>query len=335
MIAIHNSGQWSFRPEWVSYCENNNVAYKLVNAYDSNIIDQLKDCTAFMFHFHHTIIKDYLFAQQLLFSLQQKGLKVFPDFNTAWHFDDKLGQKYLLESIGARIPKTSVFYERKDALTFIEETKFPLVFKLRGGAGSNNVALLKTKEEAITFINKAFNKGFSNYNKRGDLKDEWKRWKQKKSSNIDLLKSIRRLVFSTKFAKMVGNESGYFMVQEFVPENKADIRVVTIGDKAFAIKRLVRDNDFRASGSGKIIYDKSEIPQSCVDYAFEISKKLGTQCCAYDFVFDHQNQPIIVEINYGFAHRSYNDCPGYYLQSGEFIEKSIDPCGWMVELVRK
>ena len=26
------------------------------------------------------------------------GIKVFPDSNTAWHFDDKVGQKYLLEA---------------------------------------------------------------------------------------------------------------------------------------------------------------------------------------------------------------------------------------------
>jgi glutathione synthase/RimK-type ligase-like ATP-grasp enzyme len=334
MIAIHNSGQWSFRSEWVAYCESNNIAYKLVNAYDSDIIDQLQDCTAFMFHFHHTIPSDYVFAQQLLFSLEQTGLKVFPDFNTAWHFDDKLGQKYLLERVGARMPKTDVFYDKKCALEFLHKTSLPKVFKLRGGAGSNNVSLIKTLDQGIKLINKAFGSGFENYNRLSDLKEVLSKWKDKSTSTFELLKSVRRFFVGTNFSKTAGYERSYFMVQEFIANNDHDIRVVTIGNKAFAIKRMVRKNDFRASGSGSIVYDKDQIPMSCVSYAFEISKKLSLQCCAYDFVFDDVKNPLIVEINYGFAHRSYNDCEGYWLEDGTYINDKINPCGWMIDLVK-
>ena len=36
---------------------------------------------------------------------------------------------------------------------------------------------------------------------------------------------------------------------------------------------MVRDGDFRASGSGKIIYNKDEIPLECINIAFKTSKK--------------------------------------------------------------
>jgi glutathione synthase/RimK-type ligase-like ATP-grasp enzyme len=334
MIAIHNSGQWSFRPEWVDYCDKNGIPYKLVNAYDSNIIEQLQDCTAFMFHFHHTIPSDYIFAQQLLFSLEQTGLKVFPDFNTAWHFDDKLGQKYLLERIGAKMPKTEVFYDKESAMEFINTTTLPLVFKLRGGAGSNNVSLIRTLDQGIKLINKAFGSGFDNYNRIGDFNEVLTKWKKNSTSTYELLKSIRRIFVGTEFSKTAGKERSYFIVQEFIANNDHDIRIVVIGDKAFAIKRLVRKNDFRASGSGSIIYDKNQIPRACISYSFEISKKLGLQCCAYDFVFDEDNTPLIVEINYGFAHRSYDGCDGYWLDDFSYINEKINPCGWMVDLVK-
>ena len=60
----------------------------------------------------------------------------------------------------------------------------------------------------------------------------------------------------------------------FIPQNDFDIRVIVTGNKAIAIKRMNRKNDFRASGSGYILYDKNEIDIRCVKIAFEVNKKL-------------------------------------------------------------
>ncbi len=157
MIAIHKSIS-GFHPRWAEYCVQNNISHKIVDCYENDIVEQLKDCDALMWHFHQNNPKDILFAKQLLVSIQQTGKKVFPDFNTMWHFDDKLGQKYLLEAVGAPLVPTYIYYTKADALNWIEQTSFPKVFKLRGGGGSANVQLVKTKNEAIKIINKAFGK---------------------------------------------------------------------------------------------------------------------------------------------------------------------------------
>ena len=96
----------------------------------------MDDCDALMWHHFQTNPKAILFAKQLLFALEQSGKKVFPDFRTGWHFDDKLGQKYLLEAIDAPLVPSYVFYDKKEALEWVQKTDFPKVFKLRGGAGS-------------------------------------------------------------------------------------------------------------------------------------------------------------------------------------------------------
>src|SRR5690606_22854792 len=98
--AIHHR-KGSFSDRWIEYCENNNVSYKIVNCYDSDIIEQVKGFDVVMWHYHHAHPKDILTAKRILFALEHSGIKVFPDFNTAWHFDDKVAQKYLLEAIGA------------------------------------------------------------------------------------------------------------------------------------------------------------------------------------------------------------------------------------------
>ena len=73
-IAIHNSPH-SFSDKWISYCEKNKIDYKIVNAYDSDIINHLSDCDAFMWHHAHYDYRDCLFAKQLIFTLNFIGEK--------------------------------------------------------------------------------------------------------------------------------------------------------------------------------------------------------------------------------------------------------------------
>ena len=156
-IAIHKR-EGSFSDRWINYCKKNDIPYKIVNAYKSNIIEQVSDCSALMWHHHHGLYKDTLYAKQLSFSLQQAGKRVFPDFATCWHFDDKVGQKYLLEAIDVPFIPTYIFYTKEEALKWIDKATFPKVFKLRRGAGSSNVKLLRTKKLAVKFAKRAFGK---------------------------------------------------------------------------------------------------------------------------------------------------------------------------------
>lgn len=328
-IAIHNTG---FGKRWIKYCQKNKIDYKIVNAYDDDIISQLEDCDAFMWHFHHLSYKDALFAKQLLFSIQQSGKKVFPDFNSAWHFDDKVGQKYLLESIKAPFIPSYVFYTKQDALKWIEQASFPKVFKLRGGAGASNVKLVHTKREAKKIVKKAFGKGFKQSDSISDFKERWRKYKSGQSNFKDLVKGFVRIFIKDEYSKMHLPEKGYVYFQEFIPDNKFDIRVVVVGDKAFALKRMTRKNDFRASGSGNIIYDKNQIDERCIKTSFEVNEKIKSQSIAFDYVFDKDNNPLIVEISYGYSAPAYDICEGYWTRDLQWHEGThFDFCGWMVE----
>lgn len=154
-IGIHNN-PGSASDKWIKYCKQNEISYKLVNCYSSDIIDQLSDCYVLMWHHHHTSFKEKLFAEKLLFSIEHAGKKVFPDFNTSWHFDDKIGQKYLLETINAPLVPAHVFYDKKLARRWAKTTSFPKVFKLRGGAGSSNVRLVNDYHHAKKLITESF-----------------------------------------------------------------------------------------------------------------------------------------------------------------------------------
>ena len=333
-LGIHHS-QGSFSEKWIPYCEANDISFKIVDCYRTDIIDQLGDCDALMWHFNHKSPKASKFARQLLYSVQASGKQVFPDFNTVWHFDDKVGQKYLLEAIMAPLPKSYVFYSRAEARRWVNLAGFPKVFKLRNGAGSDNVRKVDSRKEANKLVRRAFGRGFSQYEALANLRERLRKYRQGKTTLMDVLKGIIRLGHTTEYARVTGNERGYIYFQDFIPGNDSDIRVIVIGDKAFAIKRLVRANDFRASGSGSILYEKDHFTDETIKLAFSISESLQTQCMAYDFVFT-EGKPLVVEISYGFAMHGYDDCTGYWNRDLIWHEGKFNPYGWMVEdLIKK
>lgn len=334
-IAIHHR-KGSFSDRWIEYLKKNTIDYKIVDVYQNDIIQQLEGCDAFIWHHSHSKPKDILFAKQLLFSLKQSGLKVFPDFNTGWHFDDKVGQKYLLEAIDAPIVGTHVFYSKEDALLWVEQTNFPKVFKLRGGAGSANVKLAKTRSEVTRLIHKAFSKGFRQYEPWSNLKERWRKFKNGQTNLYDIFKGLVRFYKEPEFSKTIGYERGYIYFQDFIPSNNFDIRVIVIGNRAFALKRMVRKGDFRASGSGEMKFEKDEFDEKCIGISFETSQKLNAQCLAYDFVFGINGDPLIVEISYGFAVEAYDKCPGYWDEQLYWHKGRFNPQEWMMEdLIKK
>lgn len=330
-IAIHHR-PGSFSERWIDYCKENKIDYKLVNAYDSDIVKQVDDCDAFMWHHHHADYKDALFAKQLLYSLQLAGKKVFPDFATGWHFDDKVGQKYLFEAIGAPLVPSYVFYTKKEALRWADKTTFPKVFKLRGGAGASNVKLARTRQDTVRLIDKAFGKGFSQFDRWGYLKERFHKWRAGKGSFVGVFKGVARLGIPTEFAKFHAPEKGYVYFQEFIPNDGFDIRVLVVGKYAVALQRNVRKGDFRASGSGNLVFPNGNMDKQYIRLAFEISVKMNSQSMAIDLIKDKNGEIYVVEVSYGFPMLNFLDkSSGFWTSDLVYHEEKFVPQYWILE----
>ncbi|WP_143306084.1 ATP-grasp domain-containing protein [Chitinophaga vietnamensis] len=331
-LGIHHT-PGSFSERWIAYCEANGVAYTKVDCYRSDILQQLTDCDALLWHWHHADPKAILFARQLIYSLEAAGKKVFPDSRTCWHFDDKVGQKYLAEALGAPLVPSFVFYDRREALQWIDTATFPKVFKLRGGAGSSNVKLVRSAAAARKLARKAFGRGFAAHDRFNRFKDAVWRLKRDKSAAavLGLFKGIGRILMPTAYEKMHGREKGYLYFQEFMKANDYDTRIIAINGKAFAIRRYNREGDFRASGSGLIKYEKELFDERCLRITFDLAAKLQSQCLALDFIYNEQQEPLIVEMSYGFAIKVYDACPGYWDTDLHWHEGPFVPQHFMLE----
>lgn len=330
-IAIHaRSG--SFSDRWIEYCQRKSIPYKTVDCHSSNIIEELADCSFLMWNWSQTYAEDMLIARGLIRAVELMGIRVFPNSETCWHFDDKVSQKYLMEALGAPMVKSYVFLNQARALEWARKTEYPKVFKLRSGAGSSNVFLVNNINKAERLINKAFSTGFSAVSRWNALSERWWRFRRDKTfvSFFNVSRGIFRALVKNPALGRLPVQRNYAYFQDFIPDNDSDIRVIAIGGRAFGIKRMVREGDFRASGSGKILYDPELIPDECIRLTFDLAKKTGSQSLALDFVFSGDN-PLIVEMSYAFASHAYLSCPGYWRNDMVWVEGNFHPEDFMVD----
>ncbi|HQA98578.1 MAG TPA: hypothetical protein PLF62_11580, partial [Clostridia bacterium] len=286
----------------VAHCEQQGIPFEVLDPYRPDIITQLDRFQTLIWPIQNYVWADIMQARSILLAAVQKGLDVFPDHGTIWHFDDKIAQMYALQAIQAPIPRSWVFYLQDDCLQWLEhEARYPLVAKLRNGSGSSNVKLLKTAEQAKRYARRMFGKGFDPspsllykaYSKAQSSRD----WK----TALSRIKRIPEFLQTLSHAKKFPMEKGYCYFQEFVPNQGFDIKVAVVGKKLSYFARHIRKGDFRASGGGDFFYDHELINDSLRRTAFEVSRQFNMQCMGFDFVVDQTTgQALIVEMCYGF-----------------------------------
>jgi glutathione synthase/RimK-type ligase-like ATP-grasp enzyme len=239
------------------------------------------------------------------------GIPCYPNQATSWHYDDKVKQHFLMKAHGFPIIDSWTFYDRKAALEWAARIEDPVVFKLRGGAGSMNVVLVKTPRQAARLIRRMFG--------RGILPERFFSTGAVRFKHFNLYQELHHMGGNLyRWSKGLDTspfwetQKNYVLFQRFLPDNDCDTRITVIGNRAFAFRRMVRHADFRASGSGRIDYDMSRIDMRCVELAFKVSQQMGFQSMAYDFLMNESREPEFCEISYAYVSSAVHSCPGYW-----------------------
>lgn len=322
----------SYGGGWKAYCCGNGIRFTEVDLFDPELFKNIYGCTHLLARPDIYDPRTSKFAASILQGARFRGIKTYPNHNSFWHFDDKVAQKYLLEGIGAPLVPSYVMYSLASAIEWIQSTQYPFVFKLRKGAGSANVRLIRSPALGVKAAKRMFSKGeISTPSYFQDFAT-----KVRKTNGLaGYFVKIRRL--PKVLANRLGErsqalpEKGYFYAQKFFPGNSFDTRVVIIGNRAFAFRRFNRPNDFRASGSGEVDFDPSKIDQQMVEIAHGVSSKLGFMSMAYDFIYGTDGMPYIVEMSYSCPANTLAKCPGYWTREGGFVVGSVDPRDCIIE----
>lgn len=323
-LAIHHNSA-GFSKRWVEYCSINGIEHELIDCYDPNILRRLRDFDGLLWHWTLSESAAKIAAKEIIWSAEMMGIKVYPNSNSCSHYDNKIAQKYIFESIKAPAIPTYIMFNKSQAMQWIQQSDFPKVFKLRCGASSRNVRLVKSRREARTICHKAFGSGFDSSGAYfRDIKVKFSRVE----NLIQLLQKIKRMpkaIRNNRHYRMHSRERGYIYFQDFLPNNAFDTRITIIGDRAFAYIRNNRSGDFRASGSNDVIYDRNMIDERCIRIAFHIAKTLETQSMAFDFLFDQNGDPKIAEMSYCFVGNLVSRCEGFWDSSLRWKEKKLPP----------
>jgi glutathione synthase/RimK-type ligase-like ATP-grasp enzyme len=326
-VGILNPFRGSMKPMIGVYkqiLDFNKIPYIDLDIDDPEFWTKVKTLDLFLAKIAHTDDDIHLASEIIPIINNVLKIPCFPNYSTVWHYDDKIKQSYLLSQFGFPVAKSFIFWDKINALKWANQAEYPVVFKLKGGSGSANVLLIKSSKKAKNIIRKSFGRGIHPhyFDKRGKLK----------AFNYDIKKNLKYYIkpIYRKYIQKVNaypnyhRHKNYVYFQEFLPNNEYDTRVAIVGKRAWAFKRFVRPNDFRASGSNNYDARRDKIDMRNVKIAFDISKKLGFQSMAYDFVYDQNNNPIIVEISY-----TYGDYPefsnGYWDENLNWIDGKYIP----------
>lgn len=239
------------------------------------------------------------------------GKRIFPNWATFWHYDNKRAQAYFFATHKIPSPKTFVSYSREEACDVGSNTPLPLVSKNAGGAGSQGVRLLSNRRQVASETRRVFDKPI-------------------------LLKVLDALGIHLRFGTRALNR--YVLWQQYMPNNKRDLRITVLGkDHIFAFWRNNRKGDFRASGSGLIDYDVEDVEAEC-RYCAELCRTHDFDTMAFDIVYGDAGF-VIIEMSYAFNDKAIHDAPGHYLFNGAdhltFVRGHVWPQKLMIDYTRR
>jgi glutathione synthase/RimK-type ligase-like ATP-grasp enzyme len=302
------------------------VPYELVDCLSLGALERLRAFDILLWHFSNYDLTDMMHARSILYAGKEMGLGVFPDFPDAWHFDDKIAQAYVLHALGAPTPRWWVFYAQRELEEWLEGTvDFPVVAKLRTGSGSHNVRLLRSSSEVRLYARRMFGRGLDPspsllFKTTSNVRSS-RTWMDVKARARRIPEFLRTRSRARTFPK----ERGYVFVQEFVPNEGFDLKIVVVAGKVSFLVRRVRKNDFRASGGGDLFYERDLVPDGAIRSARETARAMGSLCVGFDYVVHRDTgEAKIVEMSYGFSHEAVLPAGGYWNEAGEWIAEPLN-----------
>ncbi|MFC1816271.1 hypothetical protein ACFL0M_10090 [Thermodesulfobacteriota bacterium] len=314
LVGLHKDQYGRFDPYLRIYehiLDYNGIKHLRLEASQPGFWEIVAKLDLIIFHWVY-IDRDQQMAETLIPIIEKEmQIKCFPNWDTSWHYNNKITQYYLLKSLDFPVIKSYIFWEKDVAEKWIDGVEFPLIFKLNRGALSQDVVLVNDRRQAKRLISRMFGKGIMPGGVPGSH-DFYSR-------RSNLYRTIRHKAWILK-KKVQGDytelwwqkEKNYILFQKFLPENPHTTRVTIIGNSAFAFNIQTVEDDFRAYDMEKIDFDRRKINIDCIKIAFKISNTLGFQCMAYDFLFNENNEPQVCEMGYTSYAMDIYKCAGYW-----------------------
>ena len=277
---------------WVKACEEyyNEVEYRVVNLTSDTWLEEIqKEPFDILFAKPGslTTLFKQLYDERIYILAYILGYKIFPSPLEIFIYENKRFLSYWLKANNISHPVTSVFYDQKEALNFLDHTRLPIVAKTNIGASGSGIQIIRTKKEALKYIKKTFLRKGSPQRTGPNLD---KGGIPERGFHYILHPSDIRKKLDIYQIKAVNLQKGFVIFQEYIPHD-FEWRVVRIGDNFFAHKKLKKGE--KASGALIKVYDNP--PLGLLDFVKGITDKYGFYSQAVD-IFESEKGYLVNEM---------------------------------------
>lgn len=235
------------------------------------------------------------YIEDVVLGLELQGAILIPSYNLLKAHDNKVFMEIIRNGLNNNLVNNIKSYH----FGSLEELKnssinfdYPVVIKKYAGSMSKGVFLANSEDD----LHKKARKVCRSVHFFSDFKD--------------LLRPIRHngYIEESRFRNK-------FIVQQFIPNLKNDWKVLIYGNRFYILYRGVRDNDFRASGSGKFIFDNDNlIPDGLFNFAEKAFNSFNVPNASFDICYDGSNYYLteFQFIYFGTTTLEKNNC--YYIK---------------------
>jgi len=243
------------------------------------------------------LYKDYI--EDILLGLTLRGARLIPDFTKFRAHHNKVFMEILRDISDCAAVKgiSSRYYgSLEEFVGDAQKQPEQLVMKPASGARSSGVRLVEGRKAQL-------------------------RYARRLSSSfhpIDYAKVVGNSIIRKDYPKKSVHRRK-FIAQEYLPGLTGDYKVLVYGDKYYLLQRLNRENDFRASGSGRFSFPGSP-PEGILDFAANVFNSFAVPFISMD-IAEHEGHYVLIE----FQFLSFGN---YTLERSSFYFTNTDKSGW-------
>ena len=291
VIILRNETEEDHLP-WISACDahKEKVTARVVNLTSHSWLEDIRavPCDILLAKPGGlTALFKQLYDERIYILSRHMGYPVFPSPDEIYIYENKRMLSYWLKANGVPHPATAVFYSREEALSFVAESRFPIVAKTNIVASGSGVRIIYDRRQAIRYIDATF-RGKGAPQRTGPNLEKggyFVRGMHYLKHPGDITGKMK--IYRTRAASL---QRGFVIFQEYI-EHSFEWRAVRIGDSFFAHKKLKAGD--KASGSLMKNYDNP--PSGLLDFVREITEKHGFRSQAID-IFESDGRYLVNEM---------------------------------------
>ncbi len=212
---------------------------------------------------------------------------VFPNYDLRFPGEGKVGDALLWKSLGLPHPRTVIYPDTTSFyhLHFVRNTSLPFSFP---------------------FVLKA--------NRGGE------------GSMVFLIESQKEIEEKLSMLKSLEKNQNWhgFILQEFIPNQKKDLRVVIIGQRRFFFWRIQREDHWKTNLAQGAVIDKevsTKVQKRVNPYLDKFCCQTGINLAAIDLLIPNVETPLFLEINYYFGRQALGGSDRFYQLLDEVIKE--------------